>query len=315
MNLRRCVVMPPAAWCAILLLGVITISVSALGAEMPPAGDGASGPKDPSRPIPQCQPSQLASPYIPLDSWIYPAVVRLYGLGFLDHVFLNLRPWTRGSVSNMLDQVGANIDDADESPAKDQAQDIYEALMREMNLDTQGPCTDLHGTSRVESVYSMIRGVSGTTLNDSFHLGQTIVNDYGRPVQGGFNNYTGASGYVAAGRFLLYGRGEFQYAPSATGYSVPLSQLLSQIDGVVFINPVTGLPYNQATIPMGPIDTIARGRWLEAYGSVLLWDNVISFGKHDVWMSPNMGSSFAYSNNAENIYSFRMTGGFRCFRI
>ncbi|MGB6191728.1 MAG: capsule assembly Wzi family protein [Terracidiphilus sp.] len=306
MNLGKWVAVSPAVRCAILLAGAGVLCVSMLGAEMPPAADGTGKTHDPSRPIPQCEPSQLGSPYIPLDSWVYPAMLRLYSLGFVDHVFLNLRPWTRASVSNMLDQVGAKIDDADESAASDQAQDIYEALSRELNLDAQGPCSALRGMGRVESTYTMIRGVSGTTLNDSFHLGQSIVNDYGRPVQGGFNNYTGASGYAVLGRFTLYARGEFQFAPSATGYSLPLSQLLSNIDGVTFINPVTGLPYNQATIPMGPIDSTARGRWLEAYASAHLWNHEISFGKQDVWMSPGLGESFAYSNNAENIYSFRI---------
>ena len=46
----------------------------------------------------------LSSTYIPLDSWIYPAVMRLYGMGFVDTVFLGMRPWTRMSVAHMLDQ-------------------------------------------------------------------------------------------------------------------------------------------------------------------------------------------------------------------
>ena len=71
----------------------------------------------------------------------------------------------------------------------------------------------------MESVYSVARGISGTPLRDSYHLGSTIINDYGRPYQGGFNNYTGVSGYASAGRFLLHVRGEFQTAPSAAGYS------------------------------------------------------------------------------------------------
>ncbi len=45
----------------------------------------------------------MSSTYIPLDSWIYPAVMRLYGMGFVDTVFLGMRPWTRLSVAHMLD--------------------------------------------------------------------------------------------------------------------------------------------------------------------------------------------------------------------
>ena len=83
----------------------------------------------------------------------------------------------------------------------------------------EGPCGQYEGNTRIESVYTVARGISGTPLDDSFHLGSTIVNDYGRPFENGFNNYSGVSGYATAGRFALYVRGEFQAAPSATGYS------------------------------------------------------------------------------------------------
>ena len=88
-------------------------------------------------------------------------------------------------------------------------------------------CAVDKGTVRVESVYSVARAMSGTPLSDSYHLGSTIVNDYGRPFANGFNNYSGASGYASAGRFVLYVRGEFQGAPSAAGYSPALAQELA----------------------------------------------------------------------------------------
>ena len=137
-------------------------------------------------------------------------------------------------------------------------------------------------------------------------MGSTIVNDYGRPYANGFNNYSGASGYASAGRFVLYARGEFQGAPSATGYSHGLAQKLSQIDQIPFINPTTGLPYNQATIPLGPISDAARVRWVEAYVSAHVLNHEISFGKQDDWLGPGLGAGMAYSNNAENIYTFRI---------
>ena len=55
-------------------------------------------------------------------------------------------------------------------------------------------------------VYCVARGISGTPLRDSYHLGSTIINDYGRPYENGFNNYSGASGYATAGRFALCAR-------------------------------------------------------------------------------------------------------------
>ena len=263
---------------------------------------------DAGRPTPVCEPASLDSPYIPVDSWVYPAVFRLYGLGYVDSIYLNMRPWTRASLDHMMEEASARIEDAQDAPdaTTAEAQQIYEALDRELHPDMQGPCGIFKGKTRIESIYTVARGISGTPLHDSFHLGQTIVNDYGRPYENGFNNYTGASGYASAGRFLVYARGEFQVAPSAAGYFPGLAQVLSAVDGIPFINPATGQPYAQATIPLGPIDSVTRGRFLEAYVSTHWLNHEISFGKQDDWLGPAMGGAFAYSNNAENIYSFRI---------
>jgi hypothetical protein len=262
--------------------------------------------RDSSRSDQDCEPAALGSPYIPVDSWIYPAVLRLYSLGYVDNIFLGMRPWTRASVSHMLEDAGARIEDADEGQSTGEAQAIYDALMRELRDEMEGPCLPRQGNSRIESVYSVARAISGTPLRDSYHLGSTIINDYGRPYQSGFNNYSGASGYVAASRFVFYARGEFEAAPSATGYSTALAQALSTVDGTTFLNTTTGLPYPQATIPMGPIASTTNARVMEAYISAHLLNHEISFGKQDDWLGPGLGGGMAYSNNAENIYSFRI---------
>jgi hypothetical protein len=100
-------------------------------------------------------------------------------------------------------------------------------------------------------------------------------------------------------------RGEFQGAPSAAGYSQALAQKLSDIDLTTYADPA-GIPYSQATIPMGPIATTTNGRFMEAYVSAHVLNHEISFGKQDDWLGPGLGGGMAYSNNAENIYSFRI---------
>jgi hypothetical protein len=233
---------------------------------------------------------------------------RLYGLGFVDHMFLGMRPWTRSSINHMLEDVAARIEDADPGPDTDQAQELYEALAHELRSDMAGPCLAHKGNSRIESVYTVARAISGTPLRDSFHLGSTIINDYGRPFANGFNNYTGASGYASAGRFTLYVRGEFRGTPSDTGYSFPLAQTLAINDGTVTYDSVTGQPvyYPQATIPLGPVAKITNGRFLEAYVSAHVLNHEVSFGKQDEWMGPALGGGFAYTNNAENFYAFHI---------
>ena len=69
----------------------------------------------------------------------------------------------------------------------------------------------------------------------------------------------------------------------------------------------TALPVSQvATIPAGPVRATAAGRLLEAYVSARYLNHAISFGKSDYWLGPGVGGAMAYSNNAENIYSFRI---------
>ncbi len=249
-----------------------------------------------------------ASPYIPLDSWIYPAVMRLSAMGYGKDVYLGMRPWTRASVSRMLEETSAEIEQADlySDVTTGEAQQLYEALKRELDVEMSGTCNASRGEARVESSYTVLRGISGTPLEDSYHLGSTIVNDYGRPFERGFNNYSGLSGHATAGRFVLFARGEFQHAPSAAGYSTALAEQLSNADNSPFLNPATGIPFNQATIPLGPIAASQKGRLIEAYAAVNLLNHVISIGKQDDWLGPGVGSGMAYSNNAENIYSFRI---------
>jgi hypothetical protein len=257
-----------------------------------------------------CEPGTLGSPYITVDSWVYPSIMRLYSLGFIDHVYLGMRPWTRASMARMLEDAGDRLQDAnDDDPLTDEAKGIYKELQHELSPDLTGPCLRYQGHSRIESVYTVVRGISGTPLRDSYHLGSTVINDYGRPYENGINNYSGASGYATAGPFTFYGRVEFQGAQSATGYSTALADAASAMDETAFQSPSSSqILYNvpQFTIPMGPIGTTTQGRVMEAYVSAQVLKHEVSFGKQDQWLGPGQGASFAYSNNAENIYGFEI---------
>jgi len=255
-------------------------------------------PNSPS-PLPHDQSSTddttHGSVYVPMDNWVYPALDRLHALGYIDTAYLGLRPWTRLGIAHMLEE----SEDAIQSDAGNQeAQGIFTALIHEFqtDLDRAGPSATL------ESVYSDLRGISGTPLRDSFHLGQTLVDDYGRPYEGGFNNYSGFSGYAQDGRFSLYFRGEFQHAPSAAGYSASLAAFLS--------NTIDAIPYSGSqvfdTIPQGPVTAANNARILEANLSYHLLNHEISIGKSDHWLGPDRGASMLWGNNAEDIYDFEI---------
>ena len=227
-------------------------------------------------------------------------MMRLYSMGFVDSEFLGLRPWTRLAVAHMLDQSWNRITASD----NDEAIGIYDRIEHELEPDMRIPLDRKFGRVALDSVYTRSMGIAGLPLRDSFHLGQTDINDYGRPYAGGFNNYTGLSAVAQYGRFSMYLRGEYQHAPGWAGYPFDLSELLARIDDFATFSAVP-LPGN-TTIPYGPISGANKLTILEGYVSAHVLDHEISFGKMDNWFGPAAGGGMAWSNNAENIYSFRI---------
>src|SRR5579863_1692166 len=47
------------------------------------------------RPVFMGNPNNMGSPYVPMDTWIYPAFDRLIALGFVRSAIVGQRPWTR----------------------------------------------------------------------------------------------------------------------------------------------------------------------------------------------------------------------------
>ena len=224
-------------------------------------------------------------------------MTRLYSLGYVNTMFLSMRPWTRQSILHMLDESADGVENGD----SDEAREILAAMYKELREESAGPLDrgTVYGT---KSVYTRLMGISGISLRDSYHIGQTIENDYGRPYQPGFNNVTGFSTIAERGRFSFYFRGEYQHSPSAAGYSPALSAQLSGEDGIAY----SGFNLHQTTIPSGPIGAQNPFRVVEATLSFHFVGHEISAGKSDAWLGPAQGGSMAWSNNAENIYSFKI---------
>jgi len=236
------------------------------------------------------RPGSVGSPYVPLDSWVYPALDRLAALGFVDTEFLGMRPWTRIECAQLTQEAGDRVanQDADSSPAAV----AYRELAKEFESDLSALSGGNNRSVRLESVYTRATGIAGKPLNDSYHFGQTIINDYGRPFAEGFNNVTGVSGWASAGRYTIYVRGEYQGAPSSPAYSLQVRNAIAVMDA----NPVQ---------PATPIASANQFRLLDTYvaANVANWD--LAFGKQSLWWGPGKGSAFLFSNNAEPIYMFR----------
>jgi hypothetical protein len=229
-----------------------------------------------------------------------------------------MRPYTRSSLDHMLEEAGARIEDADPGPATDEAQGIYEALSHELHFDVQGPCGVHKGNTRVESVYSVERAISGTPLRDSFHLGSTIINDYGRPYQSGFNDYSGASGYASMGRFLIYAAASSRRALGRRLLHRTGPGARHNVDDTIYVlqqylrgevgRALLRASSREPAVHHSGGAHCRQDQWPHDGGlrSAHYLNHEISFGKQDDWLGPGLGAGMAYSNNAENIYSFRI---------
>ena len=236
----------------------------------------------------------LASPYVPLDSWIYPALERLAGLGLVNDEFMGMRPWTRAECARLVNDARDQLPNADKQNAE--VAELIEALTREFPLETDG---DGAPAFRLESVYSRTEHVSGMPLTDGFHLAQTQINDFGRPYGEGWNTINGFSGYATSGRWVAYMRGEEQTAPSIPAFSLATREAIQQAD-----QNVNGLP-----LPVQPgtaQPSVNQFKLLDAYVGVMVSNWQVSFGKQSLYWGSGDGGSLELSNNSQPIDMFRI---------
>ena len=55
----------------------------------------------------------MGSSYVPLDSWVYPALQRLAALGYIQSQSLSIRPWTRLECARLLAEATENASSTD----------------------------------------------------------------------------------------------------------------------------------------------------------------------------------------------------------
>ncbi len=245
-------------------------------------------------PLPGSSDSITGSVYVPMDSWIYPAFSRLQALGYADTAFQGLRPWTRKSCLRMLEAMQDKIEAVPPTAGNEEALEIFNALSKEFGseITTYVPGGEnLAGT--LDRVYSRQQYMSGSPVNDSYHFGQTLVNDDGRSYEGGYNQYTGVQAHAQYVRFTLDVRGELQHAPGRAAYSNAVQQFIDNVD----LNP----PGAPEAVP-----STNAFRLLDANLGFNLANHTISVGKSEDWWGPDQGSAMAWSTNAEPIYALRI---------
>ena len=235
----------------------------------------------------------MGSPYVPLDSWIYPAMERLAGLGLLNDEFMGMRPWTRNECARLVSEAADQL--ADVGAENDEKSRLIEALQRELRPDMEGTNSNGGGAFRLESLYSRTEYISGMPLTDGYNFAQTQINDFGRPYRQGWNNVTGFSTWAAGGPFVVYVRSEYQHAPTASALPDSARQVISQADFGLIPPP-----------PATPISQTDRFRLLDAYVGMNLTNWQLTFGKQSLWWGPGKGGPMMLSDNAEPVNMLRI---------
>ena len=228
----------------------------------------------------------LGSPYVPLDSWIYPALERLGAMGYIPSQITGLRPWTRRECKRQSDEA----EYFSESLAADSVvrADI-KRLQEEFSHDSQS-----YYSAQINSVYTRYGRISGTPLRNSYHFGQTIWNDDGRPFDEGNNLITGATASATAGRFFFYTQGEYQHAPGRGPLTATQEAFIAEEDQ----NPIQ---------TPAAINAINRFYPMDMYAGAQLGNYAVSIGKQSLWLGPTQMGALMVSNNADPMYSVRLS--------
>jgi hypothetical protein len=231
----------------------------------------------------------MASTYVPMDSWVYPAFERLAAEGYLPTAFFSLRPWTRNDCARLTEAAEEQIIDL---PARSDTAQLLESLKEEFAPELARSGGTGHSGILLESLDQRVTVIAGRPLTDGFHFAATNTDDEGRPFGQGVNLYSGISVRASAGHFAGYIRAEFQRVPFAP---VPAQFAQQQIAAADFATSAAA----------GPISAFARGRMLDANASFAFAGNQFTVGRQTLWWGPARSGATLFSDNAEPIDMLR----------
>jgi hypothetical protein len=234
----------------------------------------------------------LGSPYVPLDSWVYPAMERLAGMGLLNDEFMGMRPWTRSECARLVGDASDQVSGGSNENAE--VSGLIEALQREFRPEVEGAGSDGSGAFRLESLYSRTEHISGTPLTDGYTFAQTQFNDFGRPYGEGWSTVSGFSTYATRGSWVAYVRGEEQTAPSIPALSLATREFVQSVDHYPQLPPGTAQ------------SAISQFSLLDAYVGMMVSNWQISFGKQSLWWGPG-NDDLTLTNNSQPINMFRVS--------
>jgi hypothetical protein len=233
----------------------------------------------------------MGSTFVPLDSWVYPAFEKLTALGYVTTAMAGMQPWTRIECARLTEEASENLQQ-DRNPSA-RAADLQASLRREFSYEESLLSGGRNFTANVESIYARVVSISGPPLTDSYHFGQTISYDFGRPFERGTNGQSGGAFRAAAGPLAIYVRAEYQHAPSAPAPSDAVRETIATVDMV-------------PEPPAVPLAAINRPELLDAYVALDVKNWEIVVGRQSFSWGPGPGGSLLWSDNAAPVDMIRL---------
>lgn len=239
-------------------------------------------------------PQRMGSPSVPLDDWVYPAIERLAALGYVHTQLMGLKPWTRIECARLTEEAAETLA-AEPGSNEEEAARVQKQLEQEFAYEINLLSGGRNLTANLESVYARAVSISGPDLSDSYHFGQTIAYDFGRPFQRGTNGQAGGSFSASAGPLTLYVRAEYQHAPGAPALTTSALSAIATADGV-----------GPTLVPGGPVAPINRLELLDSYVGVNMGNWQLTLGKQSLSWTPGPEGSMEWSDNIDPVDMVRL---------
>ena len=234
----------------------------------------------------------MGSPFVPLDSWVYSTFERLAALRYVTSAILGLKPWTRMECARLTEEAAESLQAADKP--NPEAAGLVTRLQQEFAYEVPLLSGGHNLTANLDSLYVRAVSISGPALTDSYHFGQTVAYDFGRPFERGTNGQAGGSFDASAGPITIYIRAEYQHAPAAPAFSDTARNVIAQADGV---------PLSE--VQSGTVASTNQAQLLDAYAAVDIHNFQLAVGRQSLSWAPGP-DSMMWSDNIEPVNMIRL---------
>ena len=172
-------------------------------------------------------PSFMGTTYVPLDSWVYPALDRLEALGYLPEYVQAIRPMARLEVARLTLQAQESVGYPE---VHNESARVVGELRRSSRLSWRIWKALPTSAAQLESAYAARHRNHGHADRRQLPLRPDALQRLRPSLWTGFQQHVGASMRAEAGPLAFYIRGEYQHSASIAPYSPSTAQAIANVD-------------------------------------------------------------------------------------